>query len=882
MTAVMGSFGPDVSEVGRARQFVLAQFGEQDDETKTALALMLSELATNAVLHGQSGFDVAIHVSPNGRWVRIEVTDDGGGHPVVQEARPEDLSGRGLGIVKHLADDWGVFIDSDRSAKTVWYSMRLGGPHASLAVQPDLVDQPSPFAAEMGSLERSDSVANSDCKWPEHDVRQFLDAISEAVLATDPKGIILYANAAVERLLGWDAADLIGLCVLDLVSNSMNRSFAIDFEDFARTRIEDIVGNRMDVVFTRPDGGEVNTQLMVSLVNDSNGGRVIIGLLRQRDHRQLARWSSLTTELLELLAHAPIGDPPAERLLSTLGTRLGWDVSTLWALSGFNTLVCRHVWTRDPSRTLAFVEEKSRDPRSGSEGMPRWVFEHGDPLWVPNLADDPRFTTDAAAHDGLRSAYAFPVRYHGVCVGVVKMLSLDVREREPGLVELMDAIGDQLGELLHASAQASEREELVAELRAVRRSHEFLLGATRVLSETTDYRQMVERLAEVAVPVLADLCLIDLRDESGQMRRMAAWHSDPSRRDLVRKLRDEYSPEAESRHPAIEVMRTGSSMWSAEVSDDFLRSTTRDEAHYRILKLLEFNSYMTVPLRTSDNQMLGTVTLVSAGSGRRFSERDLVLAEQLAEQVGSVVSRARAFDRERRISHQLQRSLLPDAIASIDGWDIAAHYRPAAEGVEVGGDWYDVIQVSDTLVALVVGDVEGHDLEAAKVMSRLRHTLGVFITEESTSPGMALERLSQLSVVRPSSDGRLATALVAVLDTGSRTVRVASAGHPPPLACTRTGVRKLAVAPGPPIGTFAGRYEEVEFSLGDSALVMFTDGLVERRGSSIDDGLERLACLAAATSAGSAAHLCDLLVDGMHEGGEGQDDTVVLVAQSVL
>ena len=252
----------------------------------------------------------------------------------------------------------------------------------------------------------------------------------------------------------------------------MNGSFRDNFEEFTRTQIENIAGHAVDVVLIRPDGSEVNTQLMISLVDDSNADRIIIGSFRQRDHRQLARWSSLTTELLELLAHAPIGDPPAERLLSTLGTRLGWDVTTMWGLSGFNTLICRRVWTRDPSRTLAFVEEKSKDPRSGSEGMPRWVFEHGDPLWVPNLADDPRFTTDAAAHDGLRSAYAFPVRYHGVCVGVVKMLSLEVHEREPGLVELMDAIGDQLGELLHASAQASEREELVTELRAVRRSHE--------------------------------------------------------------------------------------------------------------------------------------------------------------------------------------------------------------------------------------------------------------------------------------------------------------------------------------------------------------------------------------------------------------------------
>ncbi len=135
--------------------------------------------------------------------------------------------------------------------------------------------------------------------------------------------------------------------------------------------------------------------------------------------------------------------------------------------------------------------------------------------------------------------------------------------------------------------------------------------------------------------------------------------------------------------------------------------------------MLEFTSYVTVPLRLRDEQVLGTVTLVSAGSGRRFSEKDLVLAEQLAEQVSSVVIRARAYDRERRISHELQRHLLPDAIPAIVGWDVAARYRPAAVGVEVGGDWYDVVPISEHLVALVVGDVEGHDLGAARIMSRL-------------------------------------------------------------------------------------------------------------------------------------------------------------------
>ena len=205
------------------------------------------------------------------------------------------------------------------------------------------------------------------------------------------------------------------------------------------------------------------------------------------------------------------------------------------------------------------------------------------------------------------------------------------------------------------------------ELLEARRRNEFLLLATQVLSEVGDYREMVERLAQVSVPVMADLCLIDIQDEDGQMRRMAAWHADPSKRALTEELRNLYPPDPAGGHPIMKVMRTGRSMWSAFMNDGFLRATSRDDRHYAIVKTLGFTSYMTVPLRLRDAQVLGTVTLVSAGSGRRFSEKDLGLAEQLAEQVSSVVIRARAYDRERRISHELQRNMLPDAIPTIMG-----------------------------------------------------------------------------------------------------------------------------------------------------------------------------------------------------------------------
>ena len=163
---------------------------------------------------------------------------------------------------------------------------------------------------------------------------------------------------------------------------------------------------------------------------------------------------------------------------------------------------------------------------------------------------------------------------------------------------------------------------------------------------------------------------------------------------------------------------------------------------------------------------------------------------------------------------------------------MAARYRPAAVGVEVGGDWYDVVPISEHLVALVVGDVEGHDLGAARIMSRLRHTLGLLLLEER-APGQALERLNRVSLA--GVGGRLATALVGVLDMRTGSIAFSSAGHPSPVRVESGQAVELPVPPGPPLGVQHCHYKDHEFQLDRGCLVMFTDGLVERRGSRLDE-----------------------------------------------
>jgi serine phosphatase RsbU (regulator of sigma subunit) len=220
--------------------------------------------------------------------------------------------------------------------------------------------------------------------------------------------------------------------------------------------------------------------------------------------------------------------------------------------------------------------------------------------------------------------------------------------------------------------------------------------------------------------------------------------------------------------------------------------------------------------------------------------------------------------------------MLPDAIPEIEGWDVSARYLPAALGIEVGGDWYDVVPITDRLVALVVGDVEGHDLEAAKIMSRLRHTLGLLVLEEQ-APGKALERLNRISLsgVGP----RLATALVGVLDTTTGSMTFASAGHPSPVRIEAGQAHELPVPPGPPLGVQRCHYKDHEFRLGPGCVIMYTDGLVERRGAPLDERFRLLEASLRASPSTEPGPVADYIIDAMTAGHRSADDIVVLTAR---
>jgi serine phosphatase RsbU (regulator of sigma subunit)/anti-sigma regulatory factor (Ser/Thr protein kinase) len=264
---------------------------------------------------------------------------------------------------------------------------------------------------------------------------------------------------------------------------------------------------------------------------------------------------------------------------------------------------------------------------------------------------------------------------------------------------------------------------------------------------------------------------------------------------------------------------------------------------------------------------------------RQFDVRDLAVLELAAARAAPSIERARllgALEREHRNAVSLQRSMLPRRLGSVAGMTIAARYVPARD--EVGGDWYDVIELSRSRVAVVIGDVVGHGLEAATLMSELRTALHAYALDNH-GPARTLELVDRFAVSLDRD--AMATAAFALVDGEAGVVRYASAGHLPPVFVSAKGVGRMVEVPlAPPLGAFGFKRcpeHELPFELGD-ILVLYTDGLVEQPGVPLRRSLAEL--VDAVAGARSPEEACLLSMDRlMHHRGP-RDDVAVIAAQS--
>lgn len=404
----------------------------------------------------------------------------------------------------------------------------------------------------------------------------------------------------------------------------------------------------------------------------------------------------------------------------------------------------------------------------------------------------------------------------------------------------------------------------------------FLGRATETLMSSIDYQETLRNVAWLAVPEVADWCAVDLVDESGARQQVVVAHRDPGKLILAEKLRG-YDPDPPDPQQGVgKVIRTGVGELYPEIADEMLVVAATNEEHLGLLREVGFRSGLVVPLR-GRGRTLGVLTLVMAESMRRFDEGDMEFAEQLANRAAVAVENARLSTARREIAETLQRSLLPDAVPAISGWEVATMYRAASasDEVEVGGDFYDFFDTPDGWIVLL-GDVTGRGVEAAAMTSLVRHGAR-FLAKQERSPRGILTRLDEALREQPGLS--LCSALCLRLE-GDRFV-MSSAGHPAPLVVRDDGrVREIGVA-GPLLGGWEGSaWEErtVAVEPGETLLI-YTDGVTDTRGETERFGAARLRSLLAEHAGASPATLLAELEAALAQfQAEGHSDDTGAVA----
>jgi PAS domain S-box-containing protein len=431
-------------------------------------------------------------------------------------------------------------------------------------------------------------------------------------------------------------------------------------------------------------------------------------------------------------------------------------------------------------------------------------------------------------------------------------------------------------EQAHAAADAARVQAERAQSRLA-----LMAEATSTLSATLDMDDLLGRLASLCVPLLADWVFVTLVDEHGVVYGTESRHRDGRAAEL-QELAELHVGNLPETSPTRRSLTSSEPVLQAEVTDEWTERVFPTERTSELFRALGGASVLTVPL-VARRRTLGAMAMVKADQRSPFSTEDVELARDLSRRAAMAMDNVRLYQQEHSVAETLQRSLLPE-LPTIPGITAAAQYLSASSSADVGGDFYDMLQLPDGSVGIAIGDVVGHDVTAAAAMGHLRGLLRACAWDAGEGdPGEILGRVDRLvqglhvapmatmvygRVVRPTGPGE------------PWQMQLANAGHPPLLLRHVDGtVEVLDGITGLLIGVDA-THARASRSVGlppGSTLVAYTDGLIERPGEDLDQGLASLVTrLSVAPVDASPVELCVHAV-GPHP--DRRDDVAVIAVR---
>jgi PAS domain S-box-containing protein len=438
--------------------------------------------------------------------------------------------------------------------------------------------------------------------------------------------------------------------------------------------------------------------------------------------------------------------------------------------------------------------------------------------------------------------------------------------------------------------QEAERERLLRTEQVARRASEaaharvrLLADASALLERSMSDAESLQEVAMLLVAQLSDSAMIDVRGRDGRIRRLGAASKAPGGDALLARLAQDNRLQVASEHPIPRTMREQQPVFLDDPADRYMRDVATTPEEVDRFREAAGRSLAVVPL-VARGRSVGALSVGWAPLARRPARDEWSLIEALAQRIALAVDSALQYEERAYVARTLQQSLLPGTLPTIPGVDLAAQYVAAGEGMEVGGDFFDVFAVGEQDEwALVIGDVCGKGAEAAAVTALARYTLRA-VTSRSPSPSATLATLNE-EMLRQMPEPRFLTAVLAhlaIAPAGGGRLTLASGGHHAPVVLRTSGAPEVAECRGMLLGVTPDPRAvdcRVDLEPGD-AIVLYTDGISEARAdrplpaAALADALQPALDEGAATIARRAVELAE-----QRAGGPLRDDVAVLVAR---